>query len=232
MNLQEIAKLLWTQDNRATAHPIFLVQQRRRTYGFDPQYSDQFVWLYEDECEEVSDEEASTLEAQFQKDYSEPEGFTRVAYVDTWEFVQPFLTDQAAEAYIEANRHNLTDPRIYVDSGHRNPEWQLIREHFRQHGLSEGANKIMAERVRQIEEENWTAEHDDELIRDQLIEAAISYAGKVLGEDLPFPWDEDFDRRGDHKPTRLLEIAGALIAAELDRRERATRPPLIDRCDR
>lgn len=39
-----------------------------------------------------------------------------------------FLTQSAADDYIERNRHNLGDGcYVYVDSGYRNPEWQALR---------------------------------------------------------------------------------------------------------
>jgi hypothetical protein len=41
--------------------------------------------------------------------------------------ITTFFTNEAAEAYIEANKHNLHDPHVYVDSGYRNYEWQFMR---------------------------------------------------------------------------------------------------------
>ena len=42
--LELLVQRLNTQDNRATAHPIFLVQQEHRIYGMDPDYTDKCVW--------------------------------------------------------------------------------------------------------------------------------------------------------------------------------------------
>ena len=42
--------------------------------------------------------------------------------------VQPFFSMKAAQAYIEANSHNLTHPHVYVGSAYRNKEWQAVRE--------------------------------------------------------------------------------------------------------
>lgn len=114
--LLHIGKLLLTQDNRITADPIFVVQQRHRIYGFDPDYSDDVVWL-DEECNEMDcgDEEGEESE------------YTRTAYVDQWEFVTACFTEAAADAYIAANSHNLKEPRVYVESGHRNQEWKDIR---------------------------------------------------------------------------------------------------------
>lgn len=102
-----------------------------------------------------------------------------------------------------------------------------------------GIELIAAERKRQIEQEGWTAEHDDEHSRGEIAEAAACYAmppearlirvedetDVVTGENtgvgmLLWPWGE-----GSFKPTpddrvRELVKAGALIAAEIDRLQR------------
>lgn len=61
----------------------------------------------------------------------ENENYTKTAFQDTWENVQPFFTRAGAEEYLQRNGHNLRgreEPRIYVDSAFRNAEWQTIRE--------------------------------------------------------------------------------------------------------
>jgi len=121
---------LRTQDDACTRDPIFVVQQRKRIYGMDGDYVDQFAWITDDaDCDEADIEEAAKLEAKYESDEETP-GWMRVAYHDTWEFVQPFFTRAAAEAFIARNAHRLTDPRVYVDSAYRNPEWQAVREHL------------------------------------------------------------------------------------------------------
>lgn len=90
-----------------------------------------FVWIEDNgDHAEATAEEAAKLEAEYIGD-KEPEGWMRVAYVDMWELVQPFFTRAGAEAFIAANKHRLTDPRIYVDSAYRNPEWQAMREYLK-----------------------------------------------------------------------------------------------------
>lgn len=121
--LNEIGETLRTQNNCATSFPIFTVQQRRRIYGMDDVYVDDIVWLHSDESVEVDTDKAKELEAIYQDGYQQPEGYRRVAYVDTWTFVTACLTRAGAERYIERQRHNLTDPRVYVESGYRNQEW-------------------------------------------------------------------------------------------------------------
>ena len=94
-----------------------------------------------------------------------------------------------------------------------------------------GIESIAAERKRQIEEEGWTIEHDDEHEDGELAKAASCYAwiasqsDKVrdaFGDDPPLAWP---DQWGIHwwKPKDLrsdLVRAGALIAAEIDRLDR------------
>ena len=101
---------------------------------------------------------------------------------------------------------------------------------------------MVQERVRQIEEEGYTAEHDDKQVLGQLAEAAAYYAypkgvvqvneavarhaRRVLLLDMAwimFPdfWDTVHAKKNRLPRRRQLEVAGALTAAELDRLERA-----------
>lgn len=96
-----------------------------------------------------------------------------------------------------------------------------------------GAELIVAERVRQIQEEGWTPEHDDEHGEGQIAWAAVCYAAPeqvytvTLGADGnphymdPWPWNREWDKRGKVDRVRDLVKAGALIAAEIDRILRA-----------
>jgi hypothetical protein len=86
-----------------------------------------------------------------------------------------------------------------------------------------GIERIAAERKRQIEEEGFTAEHDDQWEHGELAEAAATYASRPHREGmlinwrkLLWPWELEW-----YKPEtdriRELEKAGALIDAEIDR---------------
>jgi hypothetical protein len=113
-----------------------------------------------------------------------------------------------------------------------------------------GIERIAAERQRQINKEGWTPEHDDQHDSGELAMAAVCYAApkqvrmkaevpvncgcreamcphsnmsKTAWLD-PWPWDSEWDKRKKHDRIRQLEIAGALIAAEIDRLERAQPP--------
>lgn len=103
-----------------------------------------------------------------------------------------------------------------------------------------GAEMIAAERKRQIEVEGWDAKHDDGHSHGGLSEAAICYAANRIAEGGPFegrirvgapdictayakpvwPWSPESDKREKHDRIRSLTIAGALIAAEIDRLQR------------
>jgi hypothetical protein len=111
-----------------------------------------------------------------------------------------------------------------------------------------GAKRIADERERQMKKEGWDAEHDDGHVDRELALAAICYAAPgevVLRTEIdggvgyvdtwPNEWDVQWDKRPYHKngaikkmdelpvkvQIRMLEKAGALIAAEIDRLLRA-----------
>lgn len=113
-----------------------------------------------------------------------------------------------------------------------------------------GIELIAMERMRQVQQEGWTPEHDDEHDDGSLALAAICYAAPipifqcdkregdegnyVFVDPWPDSWDASWDKRPyDHhrgkriEPTpeervRMLVKAGALIAAEIDRLQRAS----------
>ena len=110
-----------------------------------------------------------------------------------------------------------------------------------------GVERIAVERARQVSEENYDALHDDEHDAGELALAAACYAAYVAERRIfvmtefaagphfsdPWPWDVVFDKRtydgntvkvtklSSAKAVRMLEKAGALIAAEIDRLLRA-----------
>jgi len=84
---------------------------------------------------------------------------------------------------------------------------------------------IAEERLRQIEAEGWTPEHDDEHGGGQLADAAACYAlaGGGMPEDMFmafWPWEGFWWKPTPRDPVRNLVKAGALIAAEIDRQLR------------
>lgn len=89
--------------------------------------------------------------------------------------------------------------------------------------MNTGAELIAAERQRQINEEGFTLEHDQKWT-DELVRAAYCYLvnaeNPLLGPPSVWPWHEDWWTPSDD-PVRNLVKAGALIAAEIDRLQRA-----------
>ena len=101
--------------------------------------------------------------------------------------------------------------------------------------MSTGALLISAERFRQVDDEGWTDEHDDHYTNDELTRAAGCYLGAELKETKPeiprykrtvtargtWPWPKKWLKIDQTSDVRNLVKAGALIAAEIDRRLRA-----------
>jgi len=92
--------------------------------------------------------------------------------------------------------------------------------------MKNGIELIVQERHRQIEEEGWTVNHDDQHKHHELARVAICYTEEAIAgvrEGVPcnFPREWSFNwwkPSGD--PIRNLVKAGALIAAEIDRLRR------------
>ena len=93
-----------------------------------------------------------------------------------------------------------------------------------------GADLIQKERERQLVEEGFTAESDAKYIYGELGVAAECYITEARYfpnanfREHRWPWDKKWWKPG---PTaiRMLTKAGALIAAEIDRRLRAGEKP-------
>lgn len=80
-----------------------------------------------------------------------------------------------------------------------------------------GVQLIQNERERQIDFEGYTAEHDDQHKEDQLAIAAAHYATPDWCVTPRWPFRREDNKKGKHDRIRELAIAGALIAAEIDR---------------
>jgi len=90
----------------------------------------------------------------------------------------------------------------------------------------QGVALIAAERVRHVEEEGYTAEHDAGHVQEDLALAAACYATparrrgyNAYSNDVPakWPWEHYFWKPTPDDRVRELVKAGALIAAEIDR---------------
>lgn len=93
-----------------------------------------------------------------------------------------------------------------------------------------GIESIAAERKRQVESEGWTPEHDDEHDAGEMAAAAFGYTQAALcrigrpacavpSSPAFWPWSLDWWKPKDARAD--LVRAGALIAAEIDRLDRA-----------
>jgi len=109
---KELKAKLLSQDNYATALPMYTVQQKRIIYGVSSEYTDKFIFVNSD-GDEVDENDDSGQ---------------KLGIIEIWEFVTTFFTEDACQQYIKDNKHNLKEPRMFVDSGYRNAEWQLIRD--------------------------------------------------------------------------------------------------------
>lgn len=137
--LPEIGKLIREQDNRATDAPLFAVQQRRRIWGMDRQYTGDYKWL-DEEGLLVDNAKAAELEKLgSQGELTAP--WYKGYYIDIWEFVTGCFTEQGCEDYLRANRHNLTDPRIFAYGSYRNREFRAVRTALEKMSEEEEDNK-------------------------------------------------------------------------------------------
>lgn len=102
----------------------------------------------------------------------------------------------------------------------------------------DGAARILAERARQVAAKGWTLAHDDTHDRGELVLAAMAYArvadrqivaslteapprpSQLKRRPATWPFEPEAWHPSDD-PVRNLEKAGALIAAEIDRLQRA-----------
>lgn len=81
--------------------------------------------------------------------------------------------------------------------------------------------ELITEKVRtNREHKGYTAEHDATHDKSEMVEAAVCYLDNVLGlERADWPFEVESWKPSDD-PIRNLVHAGALIAAEIDRRQR------------
>lgn len=114
-----LGKLIYTQDNRITDQPLFIVQQLVRDYGYDPNYSDNFVWVNRYDPEGYHEE---LPEGASMDDYEQ------VYYKDRWEFVTACFTEAGCKEYLKKDGHNLNEPRIYAAGSYRNDEYHFVRD--------------------------------------------------------------------------------------------------------
>jgi hypothetical protein len=116
-------------DSHCTAHPLYIVQSRKREYGIDPDFGgDGFVWVM-DGTDYTRDEliEAFTQGVDDNEipDFSDAE---KVCYRERWEYVSAHFTREGAEAYIQRKKHDHRGMRIYVESQVHAHEFNAVVE--------------------------------------------------------------------------------------------------------
>lgn len=89
--------------------------------------------------------------------------------------------------------------------------------------VNKGIRDVLAERLRQIEEDGWNPEFEDAHDGAELAEAAACYVLTAAGAapdqiQMHWPWDGKWWKPAD--PRQSLVMAGAFILAELDRLDR------------
>lgn len=129
--LAEIGERLRTQDNLATAEPMFCVQILVRDIGFDSGLSDKLCWHDGPNHITVFDDDP---------DFTEPpdgEEWDEYGYRDRWETTMVAFTKGGCEEYLDLNGHNdrhrahQGKTRIYVESFYRCPEMIAIRNYLK-----------------------------------------------------------------------------------------------------
>lgn len=119
----ELSSRIKTQDNRCTAYPIFQVRGLRRIYGIDTDFTDYTVWL---------DEEGDEIEGPVDEE-NPPEGVVKIGYMETWQVIQEFFSEESALEFQARNAHrhsHYVRTDVYVDSLYRNPEMIAVRDHL------------------------------------------------------------------------------------------------------
>lgn len=169
------------------------------------------------------------------------------------ETVQPESFEQAAQREANLLLENYAPGKVGTPQGNEEikaflagARWAQKRtdaelkelKNFRDIGEIDrgGALMILKERRRQINVEGWTPEHDDEHDAGELADAAACYAMNAQVVSKPhehgcavhhapsaWPWSRKWWKPST--PIRMLVKAGALIAAEIDRRLRAGETP-------
>lgn len=126
-----MAEQMRTQDNAATANPLFVVYEIDRIYGMDTDYADDnIVWVdAENDYIEADKKKHAALERYRAYFSAEPRGWQRTAYIERNRFAMACFTREAAEDYIRRNRHNMKRPHIFVEHiPYRNWEMKTIRD--------------------------------------------------------------------------------------------------------
>ncbi len=129
--LAHIQQELRTQDNACTAHPLYVVFNKRRIYGMDPEFGDDhhYEWIDNFSGDFTQADERKKLACdRYERMYGQnPKKWDKRYYVEVDEFVTCFFTLEAAQLFIVKRRGGYNHLHVYVDSLYRNQEMQDIR---------------------------------------------------------------------------------------------------------
>ena len=98
--------------------------------------------------------------------------------------------------------------------------------------MAQAIYDLLAERLRQVDDEGWSPEHDDQHTFGELAAAAACYChpepcmDDTRGVPFSWPWDREWWKPTDRR--RDLVKAGALILAEIERLDRIQREAMVN----
>lgn len=129
--LLKLAETMRTQNNYATAHPIYCVKERDEFYindqsDFSIPNSDFVKTVYynrNDDERTFFDSEDEVRKVALENDYDEDDiDIREMAMYEQISTHAFFFTEEAAKAYIDAYPYRLTKPFMYVESAHQSDE--------------------------------------------------------------------------------------------------------------
>lgn len=162
--------------------------------------------------------EAESIAAGATASVNGPTGQEPVAYVNGDE-LDNMLDDRTAIIQSARSGHRATP--LYAGPVSATPA-SAAQPGERDAALSKATADVLSERRRQIENENWSAEHDDRYSHSQLPRAAAAYAfpelTAVQGLHV-WPWADSWWK--PREPRFNCVRAAALLIAEIERMDRA-----------
>lgn len=130
LSLSGIAKELNTQDNRITQDPLFVVQEKVRTWGMDENYADDYEFIKKNSEGEVAEgkEREKLLLAHWDAECLKE--WDKVHYKDEWQSLAHTASfcAQSVQDYVDHKAYRHTDElRTYAESANANPEFKFLR---------------------------------------------------------------------------------------------------------
>jgi hypothetical protein len=129
--LVELVNNLKTQYNRATADPIYCVQERIKEPRPDEYSSDGTFYVERvsgdcDQYDSLIEMYRNLLENGHTKDEIRGE-YDVINYTEEWHTVQACFTEQGAQWFINRKKHDYKKLQIYAESLYHNYEMRTLR---------------------------------------------------------------------------------------------------------